>query len=90
MGRGRGGELTGGRLQRLGHDGDVQNSMTDLDFLWVGAWPDYARMGSGLGNLFNSESGSATSVKFERSAPARSMICTPQFRSAKTTANKML
>ena len=42
-----------------------KSSMTDLDFLWVGAWPDYARMGSGLGNLFNSESGSATSVKFE-------------------------
>ncbi|HBJ90329.1 MAG TPA: hypothetical protein DDZ21_10215 [Gammaproteobacteria bacterium] len=41
-----------------------KSNMTDLDFLWVGAWPDYASMGSGLGDFFNSETGSATFAKF--------------------------
>ena len=42
----------------------IKSNMTDLDFLWVGAWPDYASMGSGLGDFFNSESGSASFAKF--------------------------
>ena len=41
-----------------------KSNMTDLDFLWVGAWPDYASMGSGLGDFFNSETGSTTFAKF--------------------------
>ena len=41
-----------------------KSNMTDLDFLWVGAWPDFARMGSGLGDFFNSDTGSATFTKF--------------------------
>ena len=41
-----------------------KSNTTDLDFLWVGAWPDYASMGSGLGDFFNSESGSASFEKF--------------------------
>ena len=42
----------------------IKSNMTDLDFLWVGAWPDSARVGSGLGDFFNSESGSAAFAKF--------------------------
>ena len=39
--------------------------MTNVDFLWVGAWPDYAKMGSGLNDFFFSESGSESFARFE-------------------------
>jgi hypothetical protein len=41
-----------------------KSTMTALDFLWVGAWPDYSQMGSGLDSFFNGEEGSALFVKF--------------------------
>lgn len=41
-----------------------KSNMTALDFLWVGAWPDYTKMGSGLDDFFNGEEGSALFVKF--------------------------
>ena len=30
-----------------------KSNMTTLDFLWVGAWPTYTEMGSGLDDFFN-------------------------------------
>jgi hypothetical protein len=41
-----------------------KSNMTALDFLWVGAWPDYSQMGSGLDSFFNGEEGSALFAKF--------------------------
>lgn len=41
-----------------------KSNMTALDFLWVGAWPDYTKMGSGLDDFFNGEEGSALFAKF--------------------------
>ena len=41
-----------------------KSNMTALDFLWVGAWPDYTKMGSGLDDFFNGEAGSALFAKF--------------------------
>ena len=41
-----------------------KSNMTDLDFLWVGAWPDYTRMGSGMDDFFNGEEGSASFAEF--------------------------
>ncbi len=40
------------------------SNMTDLDFLWVGAWPDYTRMGSGMDGFFNGDEGSAMFARF--------------------------
>ncbi len=41
-----------------------KSNMTDLDFLWVGARPDYTRMGSGMDDFFNGEEGSASLTEF--------------------------
>jgi len=41
-----------------------KSNMTTLDFLWVGAWPTYTKMGSGLDDFFNGEEGSALFEKF--------------------------
>ena len=41
-----------------------KSNMTALDFLWVGAWPDYTKMGSGLDDFFNGEEGSALFAKY--------------------------
>jgi len=41
-----------------------KSNMSDLDFLWVGAWPDFSMMGSGLDGFFNGKEGSAVFAKF--------------------------
>lgn len=41
-----------------------KSNMTTLDFLWVGAWPDYRKMGAGLDDFFNGDEGSALFAKF--------------------------
>ena len=41
------------------------STMTSIDFLWAGGWPDYAKMGSGLNDFFFSETGAASFSRFE-------------------------
>ena len=40
------------------------STMSAVDFLWVGAWPDYKNMGTGFDDFFNGEEGSASFAKF--------------------------
>jgi hypothetical protein len=40
------------------------STMSAVDFLWVGAWPDYKNMGAGFDGFFNGEEGSASFAKF--------------------------
>ena len=41
------------------------STMTSIDFLWAGAWPDYAKMGSWFNDFFFSERGAASFERFE-------------------------
>jgi len=40
------------------------STMSAADYLWVGAWPDYEKMGSGFDDFFNGEEGSAAFAEF--------------------------